>query len=110
MCGIQIARSVPRGAIPASTAIGYEPLWAIGTGHPPNSEQITEMHAHIRECLAAHLGADGRQVRIPYGGSVKPSNARVILALPDVGGALVGGASLKAANFEAIFRAMPALV
>jgi triosephosphate isomerase len=66
------------------------------------------MHAHIRQCLVARLGGQGNEVRILYGGSVKPSNARDILALPDVGGALVGGASLKAADFEAIFRAVPA--
>jgi triosephosphate isomerase len=88
--------------------IGYEPLWAIGTGHMPTSEEITEMHAHIRECLTARLGGQGDKVRILYGGSVKPSNARDILGLPDVGGALVGGASLKAADLEAIFRAVSA--
>ena len=66
------------------------------------------MHAHIRECLVARLGAEGKKVRILYGGSVKPSNARGILALPEVGGALVGGASLKAADFEAIYRAVSA--
>ena len=65
------------------------------------------MHAHIRQCLAARLGTEGKEVRILYGGSVKPSNARDILALPEVGGALVGGASLKAADFEAIIRAVP---
>ena len=66
------------------------------------------MHAHIRECLVARLGTEGKKVRILYGGSVKPSNASEILALPEVGGALVGGASLKAADFEAIFRAVSA--
>jgi len=91
----------------SDVAIGYEPLWAIGSGHMPTSEQIAEMHAHIRQCLAAHLGGQGKTVRILYGGSVKPPNARDILALPEVGGALVGGASLKAADFEAIFRAVP---
>jgi triosephosphate isomerase (TIM) len=108
VCGAQIAGSVPEGIIASAVAIGYEPLWAIGTGHLPNSQQIAEMHAHIRHCLAARLGTAGEQVRILYGGSVKPANAREILALPEVGGALVGGASLKAADFEAIFRAVPA--
>ena len=89
-------------------AIGYEPLWAIGTGHMPTSEEIAEMHAHIRQCLLARLGADGKKVRILYGGSVEPSNAHDILVLPEVGGALVGGASLKAAYFEQIFRAVSA--
>jgi triosephosphate isomerase len=65
------------------------------------------MHAHIRQCLAARLGTEGKGVRILYGGSVKPSNARDILALPEVGGALVGGASLKARDFEAIISAVP---
>ena len=92
----------------SAIAIGYEPLWAIGTGHTPTSQQIVQMHAHIRQCLVARLGAEGKKVRILYGGSVKPSNAREILALPEVGGALVGGASLKAADFEAIFRAVSA--
>jgi triosephosphate isomerase len=92
----------------SATAIGYEPLWAIGTGHMPTSGEIAEMHAHIRQCLAARLGEQGKEMRILYGGSVKPSNAREILALPEVGGALVGGASLKATDFEGIFRAVSA--
>ena len=108
VCGEQIAGSVPEGMTSSAIAIGYEPLWAIGTGHTPTSEEIAEVHAHIRECLVARLGAEGKKVRILYGGSVKPSNARGILALPEVGGALVGGASLKAADFEAIFRAVSA--
>ena len=108
VCGEQIAGSVPEGMTSSAIAIGYEPLWAIGTGHTPTSEEIAEVHAHIRQCLVARLGAEGKKVRILYGGSVKPSNAREILALPEVGGALVGGASLKAADFEAIFRAVSA--
>jgi triosephosphate isomerase (TIM) len=108
VCGAQIAGSVPEGMISSAIAIGYEPLWAIGTGHTPTSEEIAEVHAHIRECLAVRLGTEGKEVRILYGGSVNPSNARDILALPEVGGALVGGASLKAADFEGIFRSVPA--
>jgi triosephosphate isomerase (TIM) len=104
VCADQIAASVPLGI--ASVAIGYEPLWAIGSGRTPTVKEIGQMHAHIRQCLAARLGADGRTVRILYGGSVTPANAREILALPDVGGALVGGASLKAADFDAIVRAV----
>jgi triosephosphate isomerase len=104
VCGDQIADSVPDGMIASAFAIGYEPLWAIGTGHMPTCEEITEMHAHIRQCLVARFGQQGKEVRVLYGGSVKPSNARNILALPEVGGALVGGASLKATDFEAIFR------
>jgi len=106
VCGDQIAGSVPDGMTASGMAIGYEPLWAIGTGHMPASNEIAEMHAHIRQCLAVRLGGQGNEVRILYGGSVKPSNARDILTLPEVGGALVGGASLRAADFEAIFRAV----
>ena len=104
VCGDQIAGSVPEGVTSSAIAIGYEPLWAIGTGHTPTSEQIAEVHAHIRQCVRARLGVEGKTVRILYGGSVNPSDASEILVLPDVGGALVGGASLKAADFEAIFR------
>ena len=110
VCGDQIAGSIPDGMTASAMAIGYEPLWAIGTGHMPTSQEITEMHAHIRQCIVARFGGQGNEVRILYGGSVKPSNARDILALPEVGGALVGGASLKAADFEAIFRAVSGTV
>jgi triosephosphate isomerase len=106
VCGDQIAGSVPEEMTASNTAVGYEPLWAIGSGHMPTPEEIIEMHAHIRECLVVRLGAEGQKVRILYGGSVKPANARAILALPEVGGVLVGGASLKAADFDAIFRAV----
>ncbi len=109
VCGDQIAGSVPEGMTSSNTAIGYEPLWAIGSRHMPTSEEIIEVHAHIRECLAARLGTEGKKLRILYGGSVKPSNAGTILALPEVGGVLVGGASLKAADFKAIFSAVPAM-
>jgi triosephosphate isomerase len=109
VCGDQIAASIPEGMPSSAIAIGYEPLWAIGTGQTPTSAEIAEMHAHIRQCLTARLGAEGKRVRILYGGSVNPTNAREILALPDVGGALVGGESLKARDFEAIFRAVPAI-
>jgi triosephosphate isomerase len=91
----------------SALAIGYEPLWAIGSGHVPTTQEIVAMHAHIRRCLVEHLGAEGRSVRILYGGSVKPSNALAILALPEVGGALVGGASLKCDEFAAIFASAP---
>ena len=110
VCAEQIAGSVPKGITATGNAIGYEPLWAIGTGHTPTREQIQEVHAHIRQCLVAHWGAEGRKVRILYGGSVNPANAHAVLAVPEVGGALVGGASLKAADFDAIVRAVPAHV
>lgn len=106
VCADQVTGSVPEGMMAADTAIGYEPLWAIGSGHMPTPEQIVEVHAHIRECLVARLGTQGKKVRILYGGSVKPANARGVSALPEVGAVLVGGASLNAANFEAIFRAV----
>ena len=110
VCGDQIAGSVPDGMTASAIAIGYEPLWAIGTGHMPPSEEIAVIHAHIRQCLVARFGGQGKHVRILYGGSVKPSNAHDILALPEVDGALVGGASLTAVDFEAIFRAVSATV
>lgn len=103
VCGDQIRGSVPQGI--ESVVLAYEPLWAIGSGQTPTPGEIAEMHAHIRQCLATRLGTDGRSVRILYGGSVNPSNARDILSLPEVGGALVGGASLKAVDFEGILRA-----
>jgi len=107
VCGDQITGSLPEGATSQATALAYEPLWAIGTGHTPTSEQIMEMLAHIRHCLELRLGAEGRQVRILYGGSVKASNAREFLSVPEVGGALIGGASLKACDFDAIISAVP---
>jgi triosephosphate isomerase len=107
VCGDQIAGSVPEGITLAANAIGYEPLWAIGTGRSATHEEIANVHAHIRQCLVARFGEEGKKVRILYGGSVKPSNAREILALSEVGGVLVGGESLKATDFEPIFRAVP---
>jgi triosephosphate isomerase len=109
VCGDQIAASVPKGMTAAVAAIGYEPLWSIGSGQLPTPEQIIEVHRHIRQCLVARLGREGKTLRILYGGSVKPSNARAILALPEVGGVLVGGASLKAADVNAICGAAKAL-
>jgi triosephosphate isomerase len=105
VCADQIAGSMPEGVTLSGTAVAYEPLWAIGTGHVPTAEQIVQMHAHIRHCLEVRLGREGREVRILYGGSVKPFSAHEILALPEVGGALIGGASLKATDFEDIISA-----
>jgi len=102
ICHDQIAASVPKEATQANTAIAYEPIWAIGTGKTPSQDEIAAMHAHIRQCLIGHLGETAKRVRILYGGSVKAANAEAILALPDVNGALVGGASLKAQEFLGI--------
>jgi triosephosphate isomerase len=94
----------------SASSIGYEPLWAIGTGRSAASQEIVEMHAHIRRCLIARFGAEGKKIRILYGGSVNPANASEILSLPEVGGVLVGGESLKAHDFEAIIKMAPAEV
>jgi triosephosphate isomerase len=102
ICGGQIVASVPTGMTDADLAIGYEPLWAIGSARVPTSEEIVQMHAHIRKSLIAHLGPRGKSVRILYGGSVNPADAREIVALRGVDGALVGGASLKSEDFTAI--------
>ena len=102
VCHGQIAGSVPKTATAANTAIAYEPVWAIGTGKTPTSEEIAAMHAHLRHCLVERLGEEAKGMRILYGGSVNPKNAREILGLPGVDGALVGGASLKAEDFLAI--------
>ncbi len=85
--------------------VAYEPIWAIGTGRTPTEADVAAMHAYIRASLIRHLGLGGSAVRILYGGSVKPGNAAGLLALPDVGGALVGGASLNAGDFLGIARA-----
>lgn len=98
----QVAGSVPRGAMHASTVVAYEPVWAIGTGLTPTAADVAEAHAHIRRQLADKLGDEAKKIRILYGGSVKPSNAAELLGVANVDGALVGGASLKAADFLGI--------
>jgi triosephosphate isomerase (TIM) len=102
----QLQGSIPPEATPATIVVAYEPIWAIGTGRTPSLADIDRMHRHIRSVLAAQLPA-GETVRLLYGGSVKASNAVEILARPDVDGALVGGASLKAEEFWAIAEAAP---
>ncbi len=101
----QVAGSLPASAGKAF-AVAYEPVWAIGTGLTPTLEQIEEVHAAVRAAMVAKLGEGGRVAPILYGGSVKPSNAKEILAVAEVGGALVGGASLKAEDFLGIIRAV----
>ena len=106
--GTQLAGSTPDSATGANTVIAYEPVWAIGTGLVPTLEQIAVVHASIRAALNARFGAEGANFRILYGGSVKPSNAAEIFGVPDVDGALVGGASLKSADFSPIIAALSA--
>ena len=103
----QLAGSLPETARADNTVIAYEPVWAIGTGRVPTNEQIAQVHALIREKLQARL-ADGADMRLLYGGSVKPDNAAEIFAIANVDGALVGGASLKATDFGAIIAALSA--
>lgn len=105
----QLAGSLPDSlAGEAELTIAYEPVWAIGTGKIPTSNEIAEMHSAVRAALGERFVADGAQVRILYGGSVKASNAAEIFAIPDVDGALVGGASLTAADFIPIVAAAEA--
>jgi len=106
--GRQLAGSVPAKATAATLVVAYEPVWAIGTGRTPSTAEIAEVHAFLRARLVARIGSEGNGVRLLYGGSVKPSNAAEIFALPHVDGALVGGASLKADDFGAIVVALSA--
>jgi len=103
--GAQLGGSVPDGATPDTLVIAYEPVWAIGTGLTPTPSDVAEVHGFIRERLTARFGAIGQGVRVLYGGSVKPSNASELMAVANVDGALVGGASLKADDFLGIARA-----
>jgi triosephosphate isomerase len=97
-----VGTQVPDGATAQNLVVAYEPVWAIGTGLTPTPADVAEMHGHIRRRLVSRLGVPGQGVRILYGGSVKPSNARELMSVADVDGALVGGASLKADEFLAI--------
>jgi triosephosphate isomerase len=101
----QLAGSIPDEAGRADTVIAYEPVWAIGTGRTPTVAQVEEVHQAVGRALDARFGAAGLQIRVLYGGSVKPDNAAELMAVAGVDGALVGGASLKAADFLAIARA-----
>jgi triosephosphate isomerase len=103
----QIKGSIPETANCNNVIIAYEPVWAIGTGLLPTNEEIQSVHFEIREMLGRQV-ADGKGISILYGGSVKGSNAAEIFALPDVDGALVGGASLKANDFIPIIEALDA--
>ncbi len=104
--GTMLAGSIPDGAQPERLTIAYEPVWAIGTGRTPSLSEIADVHGFIRERLVARFGAGAAgPIRILYGGSVKPANAAAIFAVRDVDGALVGGASLTAADFGGIIAA-----
>jgi len=102
----QVRGSLPKALAGRSFSVAYEPVWAIGTGLTPTTPEIEEMHRAIRATLVELFGAQGERPPILYGGSVKPSNAKEILHAAEVGGALVGGASLKAADFLAIVDAV----
>ena len=102
----QLAASVPEAAGQHEIVVAYEPIWAIGTGRTPSNEDIRQMHANIREKLVERFGDRGAQIRILYGGSLKPVNAREILSIENVNGGLVGGASLLAKDFYTIISAV----
>lgn len=101
----QIAGSLPKGATPDNTILAYEPVWAIGTGLTPTSDEIQAVHTQVRAMLAGQV-SQGAALSVLYGGSVKPGNAAEIFGLADVDGGLVGGASLKAADFVPIMEAL----
>ncbi|MGY4624297.1 triose-phosphate isomerase [Bradyrhizobium sp. USDA 4486] len=103
----QLDGSLPDGSTAANLVVAYEPVWAIGTGVTPTAQDVEQIHGFIRELLTSRLKAEGVRMRILYGGSVKPSNAAELMAVKNVNGALVGGASLKAADFLAIAKGCP---
>ena len=107
ICGGQLAGSLPDGATAAKLVVAYEPVWAIGTGLTPTAKDVEEVHRFIRGVLTDRFGAEGGRIRILYGGSVKPTNAAELMGVANVNGALVGGASLKAADFLAIAAGCP---
>jgi triosephosphate isomerase len=100
--GGQLDGSLPEGATAATLVVAYEPVWAIGTGLTPTTADVAEVHAFVRKRLGARFGGAGEGIRILYGGSVKPSNAKELMGVANVDGALVGGASLKADDFLGI--------
>ena len=101
----QLKASLPKQSTAANSVVAYEPVWAIGTGLTPTLADVEEVHVAVRRELAAIFGQEGERMHILYGGSVKPDNAAALMAVPEVNGALVGGASLKASDFLAIVRA-----
>ncbi len=110
ICAAQLEASLPADRrLLAGSAIAYEPLWAIGTGRIPNVDELNGVHRHIRQQLTRLMGKDGDLIRILYGGSITSADARTVLVLPEVGGVLVGGASLKSEDFNGIIRAAVAV-
>jgi triosephosphate isomerase (TIM) len=107
ICGGQLKGSLPDRATAANLVVAYEPVWAIGTGLTPTAKDVEQVHRFIRDVLVGRFNDEGAKVRVLYGGSVKPSNAAELMAVGNVNGALVGGASLKAADFLAIAAGCP---
>jgi len=104
VCGTQLKGSLPDGATAANLVVAYEPVWAIGTGLTPTTEDVEQVHRFIRSVLTDRFKAEGAKIRILYGGSVKPSNAKELMAVANVNGALIGGASLDVGSFSAIIH------
>jgi triosephosphate isomerase len=102
VCGTQLKGSLPEGSTAGNLVVAYEPVWAIGTGLTPTPQDVEQVHRFIRDSLVNRFKGEGAKLRILYGGSVKPSNAAELMAVANVNGALVGGASLKASDFLAI--------
>jgi triosephosphate isomerase len=107
ICRGQLNVSLPDQATASNLVVAYEPVWAIGTGLTPTVQDVQQIHQFIRDSLNARFKGEGSRIRILYGGSVKPSNAAELMAVANVNGALIGGASLKAADFLAIAGCYP---
>jgi triosephosphate isomerase (TIM) len=107
ICLGQLEGSLPDGARADNLVVAYEPVWAIGTGLTPTAKDVEQIHQFIREALIGRFNGEGAGMRILYGGSVKPSNAKELMAVANVNGALIGGASLKATDFLAIAMECP---
>jgi triosephosphate isomerase (TIM) len=107
ICGGQLNLSLPDDSRADNLVVAYEPIWAIGTGLTPTAKDVEQIHKFIRDLLIERCTGEGARMRILYGGSVKPSNAAELMAVANVNGALVGGASLKAADFLAIAAGCP---
>ena len=107
ICGGQLKGSLPDGATAGNLIVAYEPVWAIGTGLTATAADVEQVHRFIRDALTSRFNGEGAKIRILYGGSVKPSNAEELMAVANVNGALVGGASLKASDFLAIAEGCP---